>query len=101
MVLNEKELAKAIMRCDSRIELHKDLIGGVEKIKNPSEVVWKSVAAVLITSAFFWGRSSSCNAWYYGWITCYTRCLWRCRGSCVCYSWSIRNTLCLSIIVRR
>ena len=55
MVLNEKELAKAIMRCDSRIELHKDLIGGVEKIKNPSEVVWKSVAAVLITSAFFLG----------------------------------------------
>ena len=33
MVLNEKELAKAIMRRDSRIELHKDLIGGVEKIK--------------------------------------------------------------------
>lgn len=55
MVINEKELAKAIMRHDSRIELHKDLIGGVEKIKNPSEVVWKSVAAALVTSAFFWG----------------------------------------------
>ena len=55
MVLNEKELAKAIMRRDSRIELHKDLIGGVEKIKNPSEVVWKSVAALLVTSAFFFG----------------------------------------------
>lgn len=27
MVINEKELAKAIMRHDSRIELHKDLIG--------------------------------------------------------------------------
>ena len=55
MVLSEKELAKAIMRRDSRIELHEDLIGGVEKIKNPSEVVWKSVAAVLVTSAFFFG----------------------------------------------
>lgn len=55
MVLNEKELAKAIMKHDSRIELHKDLIGGIEKIKNPSEVVWKSVAAALVTSAFFWG----------------------------------------------
>ena len=59
MVLNEKELAKAIMRCDSRIELHKDLIGGVEKIKNPSEVVWKSVAAALVTSAFFWGGTQA------------------------------------------
>lgn len=55
MVLNEKELAKAIMKHDSRIELHKDLIGGIEKIKKPSEVVWKSVAAALVTSAFFWG----------------------------------------------
>ena len=59
MVLNEKELAKAIMRRDSRIELHKDLIGGVEKIKNPSEVVWKSVAAALVTSAFFWGSGQA------------------------------------------
>lgn len=55
MVLNEKELAKAIMKHDSRIELHKDLIGGIEKIKNPSEIVWKSVAAALVTSAFFGG----------------------------------------------
>ena len=54
MVRNEKELAKAIMCGDLRIELHEDLVGGVEKIKNPSEVVWKSVAAALVTSAFFW-----------------------------------------------
>lgn len=54
MVRNEKELAKAIMRGDSRIELHEDLLSGVEKIKDPSEVVWKSVAAALVASAFFW-----------------------------------------------
>lgn len=54
MVRNEKELANAIMQGNSRIELHDDLISGVNKIKNPSEVVWKSVAAALVTSAFFW-----------------------------------------------
>lgn len=54
MVTNEKELAKAIMRRDSCIELSDDLVSGVEKIKNPSEVVWKSVAAALVASAFFW-----------------------------------------------
>lgn len=54
MVQDEKELAKAIMCGDSRIELHEDLVSGVEKIKNPSEVVWKSVAAALVASAFFW-----------------------------------------------
>ena len=54
MVKNEKELAKAIMRGDSRIELHDDLVSGVEKIKNPSEVVWMSVAAALVSSSFFW-----------------------------------------------
>lgn len=55
MVRNEKELANAIMRGESRIELHEDLVSGVEKIKDPSEVVWKSVAAALVASAFFWG----------------------------------------------
>ena len=30
------------------------MVGGVEKIKDPSEVVWKSVAAALVSSAFFW-----------------------------------------------
>jgi hypothetical protein len=54
MVHNEKELAKAILRGDSRIELSSDLVSGVEKIKDPSEVVWKSVAAALVSSAFFW-----------------------------------------------
>lgn len=54
MVRNEKELANAIMQGNSRIELHDDLVSGVNKIKYPSEVVWKSVAAVLVTSAFFW-----------------------------------------------
>ena len=54
MVKNEKELAEAIMRGDSRIELSYKLVDGVEKIKNPSEVVWKSVAAALVASAFFW-----------------------------------------------
>lgn len=55
MVRNEKELAKAIMAHEGRIELHEDLSGGVSKIKYPSEVVWKSVAAGLVASAFFWG----------------------------------------------
>jgi hypothetical protein len=54
MVKDEKELAKAIMRGESHIELSNDLVGGVEKIKDPSEVVWKSVAAALVSSAFFW-----------------------------------------------
>lgn len=54
MINQEKDLAKALMRLDSKIELHKDLVKGVKKIKNPSEVVWKSVAAALIASTFFW-----------------------------------------------
>lgn len=58
MVKNEKDLAKAIMRGDLHIELHSSLVNGVRKIKDPSEVVWKSVAAVLITSAFFWGSGA-------------------------------------------
>lgn len=53
MITDEKSLAKAIMRSDSRIELSENLADGVEKIKNPSEVVWKSVVAALVTSAFF------------------------------------------------
>ena len=48
------------MRGDSLIELHDNLVSGVGKIKYPSEVVWKSVAAALIASAFFWG--SPCAA---------------------------------------
>jgi hypothetical protein len=47
MVTNEKELTKVIMRGDSRIELSNNLVSGVEKIKNPSEVVWVSVALAL------------------------------------------------------
>lgn len=54
MIHNEKDLANAIMRGDSRIELSENLVSGVEKIKNPSEVVWMSVAAALISSSFFW-----------------------------------------------
>ena len=60
MIYNEKELAVAIMRGDTQIYIHDDLISGVSKIKNPSEVVWKSVVAALATSAFFWG--SPCAA---------------------------------------
>lgn len=59
MIKDEKNLAKAIMRGDSRIELSESLADGVEKIKNPSEVVWKSVAAALVASAFFWGSASA------------------------------------------
>lgn len=55
MFFNEKDLAQAIMRGDDMIELHDDLVSGVEKIKNPSEVVWMSIAASLVSSAFFWG----------------------------------------------
>lgn len=54
MVTNEKRLADAIMRKEQRIELSSDLCSAVEKIKNPSSVVWSSVAAVLVSSAFFW-----------------------------------------------
>lgn len=55
MVTNEKQLAQAIMRGDTRIELDLTLVSGVEKIKAPSSVVWKSVFAAIIASAFFWG----------------------------------------------
>lgn len=55
MVKDEKQLAQAIMRGDSRIELDLALESGVEKIKSPSSVAWKSVFAAIIASAFFWG----------------------------------------------
>ena len=54
MVRNERELAKAIQHRESVIDLHNDLIGGVEKIKDPSAIAWASVAAALASSA---GRS--------------------------------------------
>lgn len=60
MIRNEKDLAKAIQRKEYLIELHEDLVGGVEKIKYPSSVVWASVVAALASSAFFWG--SPCAA---------------------------------------
>lgn len=53
MVSKEKELAKAIMRGDSRIELSEELKSCVEKVKEPSQVVWYSVAAVFATATFF------------------------------------------------
>ena len=55
MLTDEKQLAQAIMRGDSRIELDLALESGVEKIKSPSSVAWKSVFAAIIASAFFWG----------------------------------------------
>ena len=55
MVTTETELARAIMNKDYRIYIDDALIGGIQKIQNPSEVAFKSVAAALVTSAFFWG----------------------------------------------
>lgn len=54
MIRNEKDLAKAIMKGESRIEISDDLASAVEKIKDPTDVVWTSVAAALAASAFFW-----------------------------------------------
>lgn len=54
MIHNEKELAKAIKMGNSRIELSEGLASSVDKIKEPSAIVWKSVAAALATSTFFW-----------------------------------------------
>ena len=59
MVSNEKDLAKAIMRGESRIELAEDLASSVGKIISPSEVVFMSVLAALVSSAFFWGSPSA------------------------------------------
>lgn len=59
MIRSEKELAKAIMRGDTIIELSEKLVSPVSRIKDPSEVVWKSVAAVLVTSTFFWAGGSA------------------------------------------
>lgn len=58
-VSNEKELANAIMRNENSISMASHLLDGVSKIKNPSEVVWKSVAAALVASAFFWGSAGA------------------------------------------
>lgn len=52
-VSNEKELAKAIMRNEHSITMSSSLVDGVRKIRDPSDVIWKSVAAALVTSAFF------------------------------------------------
>ena len=59
MVRNERELSRAIQGKESRIELHDKLKSGVEKIKEPSSVVWVSVAAALLSSVFFWGSPSA------------------------------------------
>lgn len=55
MATDEKQLAQAIMRGDSRIELDITLLKGVEKIKAPSSVVWEAIFAAIVASAFFWG----------------------------------------------
>ena len=55
MLTDEKQLAQAIMRGDSLIIIDGYLYSCVEKIKNPSSVVWSSVFAAIIASAFFWG----------------------------------------------
>lgn len=60
MVHTEKELAKAIMSKESYIYLSDDLVSGVRKIIDPSEVVWKSVISALVASAFFWGSPCAC-----------------------------------------
>lgn len=62
MIDNEKDLADAIMRGDSTIMLSLAIEAGVSKIKNPGEVVWQSVAAALIASAFFWGGAAGIGA---------------------------------------
>ena len=54
MVRNEKELADAIMRGDSQIQLTDKLVSGCEKIMAPSGVVWASVLSAFVASAFFW-----------------------------------------------
>lgn len=54
MIKKEKDLAEAIMRGESRIEISSELASAVDKIKEPSAVVWQSVAAALVASAFFW-----------------------------------------------
>lgn len=59
MVRNEKELAKAILRHDTTIELSDSLVSGVDKILAPSVVAFKSVLAALVASAFFWGSPTA------------------------------------------
>lgn len=58
-VSNEKELAKAIMRNEPSITMTSSLANGVSKIKDPSDVIWKSVASALVASAFFWGSAGA------------------------------------------
>lgn len=91
MVQNEKELANAIMKGSSRIELSENMIGGVRKILAPSEIVWASVVTALGTSAFFFlgGVRSLCNGIRHdSRITYYINGKWRCRRYCVSYSWN-------------
>ena len=59
MIFNEKQLAKAIMDKEKSIDLHSGLVKGVERIQHPSQVVWYSVAAALVSSAVFWGSPSA------------------------------------------
>ena len=59
MIDNEKDLSDAIMRGGCTIVLDVSLVAGASKNKYPSEVVELSVAAALITSAFFWGRATA------------------------------------------
>ena len=54
MARNEKELADAIMRSDSQIQLTDKLASGCEKIMAPSGVVWASILSAFIASTFFW-----------------------------------------------
>lgn len=55
---NEQELAKAIMNCETRIELNEYLVNGVSKILYPSEIAWDAVMAALVASSFFWAGTS-------------------------------------------
>lgn len=43
MVEKEQDLAKAIMRGDSLVEISENLVDGVAKIKAPTDAVWKSI----------------------------------------------------------
>lgn len=52
MLTDEEQLAKAIMRDETRIEIDGYLASCVEKIQFPSAVVWDAVFATLIATAF-------------------------------------------------
>lgn len=66
MVTNEKNLAKAIMRGDSIIDLSSDLSSAVDKIKSPSSVVWLSVISALIASSCFWSGGGLVTGMFIG-----------------------------------